>query len=98
LFYHNYCPNCNVSNVGFDVSNLWNGTTGDNFGEGSLDVQYISSMGNGVKTLVTNTNISPDTESGVAFGEALFNFLIMLNGREGTDMPLVLSMSLGSLS
>jgi len=96
-FFKHFCPTCSTSKVEFDVSNLWNGTDGDNFGEGTLDVQWIASMGNGVRTLVSNTNISASTEKGESFGNALFEFLIMLNSRE-VDMPLVLSFSLGSMS
>ena len=55
----------------------------------------------GVKTLVSNTNISTSTESGEGFGPALLSFLVDLNSR-GSDpslpLPLVLSLSLGSLS
>lgn len=81
----------------FDKDNVWNNKTGDNFGEGSLDVQYLSGMGAGVKTLVSNTNISETTEKSVGFGKSLFSFLTSLNSRK-IDLPLVLSMSLGSLS
>jgi len=54
-------------------------------------------MGNGVRTLVTNTDTSKDTEIGAGFGKALFKFLSALSSRKN-ELPLVLSMSLGSLS
>eukprot|EP00128_Syssomonas_multiformis_P001382 Colp12_sorted_trinity150504_noHs@16960 len=69
---------------------------GDNFGEGTLDVTYIASMGTGVKTLVANTNTSKSTETGGGFGPALLNFALSLANRK--DLPKVISMSLGSLS
>ncbi len=37
---------------------------GDNFYEGTLDTEYISSMALGVKTVVANTNNSFSTEEG----------------------------------
>jgi len=70
---------------------------GDNFGEGTLDATYITSMAPGVETLVMNTNTSMSTEEGPGFGYALENF-VLLNMAQSHDIPLVLSMSLGSLS
>jgi len=76
---------------------------GDNFGEASLDVTYISSMGLGVETLVANTNESSSTEETTGFGYALLSFANMLatagDGSNNTlPLPKVVSMSLGSLS
>lgn len=69
---------------------------GDNFGEGTLDTTYISSLGVGIATIVANTDNSSDTEWGPGFGPALLNFVDALSNH--TDLPYVLSMSLGSLS
>lgn len=87
-----------------DPSNVHNVNTtdfkgtpgGDNFGEGSLDVQQISSMALGCKTLVSNTNTSKSTEETYGFGYAFLDFLIEIAGRP--SVPGVLSFSLGSLS
>lgn len=70
---------------------------GDNFGEGTLDATYITSMAPGVKTYIINTNTSMSTEEGPGFGYALENFML-LNMAQAKDVPFVLSMSLGSLS
>ena len=83
--------------MGFDSSNVWKGDTGKNFAEGMLDVSYISAMAPGVRTLVANSNISAATEAGEGFGPALLQFVTELSGRD-KELPLVLSMSLGSLS
>ena len=55
---------------------------GDNFGEGQLDVDMISSFGLNVTTLVANTNTSASTEETTGFGAALLNFLTDLSSRE----------------
>ena len=96
MFYSQYATTSSSSDVSFDVSNKWTGKTGKNFVEGELDVSYITAFAPGVKTLVANPNISAATESGEGFGAALLAFLVELNGR--TEVPNVLSMSLGSLS
>lgn len=70
---------------------------GDNFGEGTLDATYITSMAPGVKTYIINTNTSESTEEGPGFGYALENF-VLLNLAQSKELPFVLSMSLGSLS
>lgn len=70
---------------------------GDNWGEGTLDATYITSMALGVKTYVINTNTSMSTEEGPGFGYALENFML-LNLAQSPSIPYVLSMSLGSLS
>lgn len=100
MFYTNYCGSakCSVNDVSFDHSNVWKGQTGKNFVEGTLDASYISAMAPGVRTLVANTNISAETEAGVSFGGALLQFTTELAARNDTELPLVLSMSLGSLS
>jgi hypothetical protein len=71
---------------------------GDNFYEGTLDTQYIAGMGLGVRTLVANTNTSSSTEEGPGFSQALFDFTLELANMSDDTLPLVLSMSLGSLS
>lgn len=96
LFFQTYCPACNTTMVEFDADNDWIGETGENFVEGELDTEYISGMAVNTRTLVSNTNISAATESGPGFGAALIAFTSALNARS-KDVPLVLSMSLGSL-
>ncbi|GMI07791.1 hypothetical protein TrVE_jg6396 [Triparma verrucosa] len=88
-------PLINMDKIEFWTEN--HGTPGgDNFGEGQLDVDMISSFGLNVTTLVANTNTSASTEETTGFGAALLNFLTDLSSRE--EVPHVLSMSLGSLS
>jgi tripeptidyl-peptidase-1 len=70
---------------------------GDNFGEGTLDTTYITSMALGVTTYVINSNTTMDTEEGPGFGYALENFML-LSMAQAPQVPYVLSMSLGSLS
>jgi len=70
---------------------------GDNFGEGTLDATYITSMAPGVKTYVVNSNTSMSAEEGPGFGYALENFMLLTLGQM-KQVPMVLSMSLGSLS
>jgi len=89
------CPLLNMDKIKFDTQNHGkNG--GDNFGEGNLDVQMITSFGLNVETVVSNTNTSASTEEGTGFGQALLDFITELSSR--TTVPQVLSMSLGSLS
>ena len=104
-FYTKYCTDCDIADVSFDTEN--HGTEpGDNFDEGSLDATYISTFGKGVRTLVSNTNTSKSTEEGEGQGSALLQFLNALSKRQGgpgdgyagSNFPLVLSLSLGSLS
>lgn len=68
---------------------------GDNFGEGTLDTHMISCFGQGVTTLVENTNTSFSTEEGMGFGLAFLDFLINLAAAE--TVPQVMSLSLGAL-
>jgi len=96
LFFRQYAPSSSVDDVALDVHNVWHGATGENFAEGTLDASYAAAFAPGVRTVVANTNTSAATENGEAFGGALLSFLIDLNGR--SSVPLVLSMSLGSLS
>lgn len=70
---------------------------GDNFGEGTLDATYITSMAPGVATYVINSNTSESTEESPGFGYALENFML-LTMAQAAEVPYVLSMSLGSLS
>jgi hypothetical protein len=51
---------------------------GDNFGEGTLDAQYISSLGPGITTFVYNSNNSASTEFGLGFGPAMTDFIVAL--------------------
>jgi len=71
---------------------------GDNFLEGSLDIQCISGMAPGVPTIVANTNTTASTETSDGFGYALLEFAHSLSSRDDESLPKVLSMSLGSLS
>jgi hypothetical protein len=97
IFYDKYCIDCDLAAVSFDT--LHHGTEpGDNFGEGTLDTTYISSFGKGIRTVVSNTNISMSTEEGEAQGAATVFFMETLADRPASKIPLVLSLSLGSLS
>jgi tripeptidyl-peptidase-1 len=87
-------PLLNVSRVTFDTKNHGQ-AGGDNYGEGNLDTQMISSFGLNVHTIVSNTNTSASTEEGNGFGYALLDFLTQLSSRD--QLPQVLSISLGSL-
>lgn len=69
---------------------------GDNFGEATLDVQYITALSPGVQTFVANTNTSEETEWGLGFGYAFLDFVQTLSSQP--QIPNVLSLSLGSLS
>lgn len=89
------CPLLNMSRIKFDTPNHGE-TGGDNYGEGNLDVQMITSFGLNVETIVSNTNTSASTEEGSGFGLALLDFLTELASR--SELPQVLSISLGSES
>ena len=76
---------------------------GDNFGEATLDVSYISGLAGAAQTVVANTNDTASTEETTGFGPALLAFAHLLagagTGREPRlPLPSVVSMSLGSLS
>jgi hypothetical protein len=88
-------PLLNTSRVNFDTKNHGE-AGGDNYGEGNLDTQMISSFGLNVHTLVSNTNTSSSTEEGNGFGQALLDFVNELSSRK--VLPQVLSISLGSLN
>jgi hypothetical protein len=98
MFYSTYAHGANIEKVVNDGANKWDGHDGKNYVEGMLDTSYISGMTGNITTLVSNSNVSAKTESGEAFGAALLAFLVQLNARQTEHMPLVLSMSLGSLS
>ena len=88
-------PLINTAKVLFDTPN--HGVPGgDNFGEGQLDTEMISSFGLNATVLVSNTNTSASTEETTGFGVALLDFAAQLSARPA--VPHVLSMSLGSLS
>jgi len=95
IFYNYYCNSCKLSDVTYDTKNHGQ-SQGDNYIEGTLDTELISSMGRGINTVVSNTNTSQTNEEGENFGYAFLNFLVNLNNR--TAVPNVLSLSLGSLS
>ncbi len=95
LFKEQQAPLLNMNKVIFATPN--HGVPGgDNFGEGQLDVQMISSFGLNVTTLVSNTNTSASTEETNGFGAALLDFVADLSAN--ASVPHILSMSLGSLS
>jgi len=70
---------------------------GDNWGEGTLDATYITSMAPGVTTWVVNSNTSMSTEEGTGFGWAFYDELMALNQVQLLPVT-VLSLSLGSMS
>lgn len=95
VFYKEYNVNSDLGDVTYATEN--SGTPGgDNFMEGTLDVQMITSIGQGVRTIVSNTDANTNTEDGLGFGPALLKFLVNLNAQKGTNFPQVLSISLGS--
>lgn len=89
-------PLLNTEKVVFDTENHGQ-PGGDNFGEGTLDVHMIAAMTLNASTLVSNTNTSASTEEGNGFGQAFLDFVTDLSART-TNVPQVLSLSLGSLS
>ncbi|KAL6049457.1 Peptidase S53 domain-containing protein [Balamuthia mandrillaris] len=94
LFYSTYNVPASTADI---VTEGYQGLPGgDNFGEATLDVSYITALAPGVKTIVSNTNNTPSTEEGQGFGAAMVYFLSDLASRE--SVPYVLSLSLGSLS
>lgn len=94
LFRDHYAPKLDLKKITCN-SKADCANHGDNFGEGSLDTEYISSMGLGVRTEALNTNMSSSTEEGEGFGQALLDFIVTLSQKQ--DVPHVLSLSLGSL-
>eukprot|EP01028_Stygiella_incarcerata_P011034 TRINITY_DN603_c0_g8_i1.p1 TRINITY_DN603_c0_g8~~TRINITY_DN603_c0_g8_i1.p1 ORF type:complete len:578 (+),score=153.38 TRINITY_DN603_c0_g8_i1:184-1917(+) len=95
-FYAKYDVNASVSLIQREG---FHGTPGgDNFGEATLDVTYITSIGQGIPTIISNTNDSHSTEETTGFGTAFLKFLVDLGERPDEKLPLVLSFSLGSLS
>jgi len=88
-------PLLDLDKVTFDTENHGQ-SGGDNYGEGNLDTQMISSFGLNANTIVSNTNASASTEEGDGFGPAMLDFLTSLAARP--QLPHVLSLSLGSLS
>ncbi len=51
------CPKLNMDKVKFDTANHGR-AGGDNYGEGNLDTEMISSFGLNAETIVSNTNTS----------------------------------------
>eukprot|EP01090_Pellita_catalonica_P020481 TRINITY_DN7342_c0_g1_i1.p1 TRINITY_DN7342_c0_g1~~TRINITY_DN7342_c0_g1_i1.p1 ORF type:complete len:510 (-),score=65.90 TRINITY_DN7342_c0_g1_i1:148-1677(-) len=96
LFYQQFSVNATLDDV---TTYGYKGIAGgDNFVEGSLDTQYISSIAAGVHTIVANTNNTPSTEETVGFGDAFLNFTSLIANMPSADLPNVISLSLGSLS
>jgi len=93
-FYQSFNVPAKVSNVKREGFKGLPG--GDNFGEASLDIQYITGIGTGVPSIVSNTNDSYSAEEGNGFGEAFLLFTVELASR--SKVPNVLSLSLGSLA
>eukprot|EP01029_Cantina_marsupialis_P018682 TRINITY_DN4300_c0_g1_i1.p1 TRINITY_DN4300_c0_g1~~TRINITY_DN4300_c0_g1_i1.p1 ORF type:complete len:581 (+),score=192.63 TRINITY_DN4300_c0_g1_i1:44-1744(+) len=71
-------------------------SNGDNFIEGSLDTQYITAMGTGVRTYVFNNDIDPQSEWSTGFEAAMMHMTVSMSGAD--FLPPVLSISLGSLT
>jgi len=69
---------------------------GDNWVEATLDIQYVSGIGTGVRSYVVNTDNSSAAEAGGAFGPAFVQFSKDLASTD--NPPFLVSFSLGSLS
>jgi len=69
---------------------------GDNFVEGTLDISYITGIGQGIHSICDNTNDTSSTETSTGFGYALMGYLSELAAAK--TVPTLISMSLGSLS
>jgi len=69
-----------------------------NLQEATLDVSYISGIGQGIKTYVYNSNSSMSTEEGDGFGAAILHFVASLATASAPAIPRTLSISLGSLT
>ena len=72
------------------------GKHGDNYKEGCLDAEYLTGTGNGIRTVIANSNTSSSAEEGLGYGRALLSFVADLSN--GEKIPNVLSLSIGSLS
>jgi len=72
------------------------GDDGDNYKEGCLDAEYLTGTGNGIKTIISNSNTSKDAEEGLGYGRSLLTFATELTNSD--SIPHVLSLSIGSLS
>ena len=95
MYYKLYCPTCSVDDVEYGTANHGK-EGGDNFLEGTLDTTYITAFAPGVKTINTNTNTSMATEEGEGQGVATVVAMEAI-ARRKMGLPLVLSLSLGSL-
>eukprot|EP01104_Vermistella_antarctica_P007906 TRINITY_DN1958_c0_g1_i1.p1 TRINITY_DN1958_c0_g1~~TRINITY_DN1958_c0_g1_i1.p1 ORF type:complete len:639 (-),score=152.97 TRINITY_DN1958_c0_g1_i1:1584-3470(-) len=82
-----------VSTVGFQGV-----PGGDNFYEATLDIQYITGIAPGIKSLVVNNNNTKSADNGPVFGYAMLDWMTTLAAANDTDIPYVLSLSLGSMS
>ncbi len=95
MFYDHYCSDCDLADVSYDT--VHHGVErGDNFMEGTLDTTYISTFGKGTPTLVSNTNTSMATEEGE--GQGIATVVAFEEIAQRKTVPLVLSLSLGSLA
>jgi tripeptidyl-peptidase-1 len=95
MFYERYCSDCDLNDVQYDT--VHHGVEGgDNYMEGTLDTTYISSFGKGTPTLVSNTNTSMATEEGE--GQGIATLVAFEEIARRRTVPLVLSLSLGSLA
>jgi len=95
-FYKIYNINANISSV--KITENTGTVGGDNWGEGTLDAEYITAFAPGVTTLVVNSNTSMSTEEGLGFGYAFLDELLALAQVPNMQLPYVLSLSLGSVS
>eukprot|EP01094_Clydonella_sp_ATCC50884_P024068 TRINITY_DN5939_c0_g1_i1.p1 TRINITY_DN5939_c0_g1~~TRINITY_DN5939_c0_g1_i1.p1 ORF type:complete len:363 (+),score=100.16 TRINITY_DN5939_c0_g1_i1:484-1572(+) len=69
---------------------------GANWVEATLDIQYVSGMGTGVRSFVVNSDNSSAAEAGGEFGPAFVRFSREL--ANNPSPPYTISISLGSLS
>jgi hypothetical protein len=76
MFYSKYDVAGNVSSV--SMLGYQGNPNGANWGEATLDVQYISSVGLGVATIVANTDNATSSESSGGFGPGFLEFAAAL--------------------
>jgi hypothetical protein len=76
MFYSKYDVAGNVSSV--SMLGYQGNPNGANWGEATLDVQYISSVGLGVATVVANTDNATSSESSGGFGPGFLEFAAAL--------------------
>jgi len=71
-------------------------STGDNYVEATLDIQYITAMAPQMHSACVNTDNNTNAEGSTGFGSAFLQFATDINSMD--DPPNVISLSLGSLS